>query len=69
MTVSWEDAVLAVRRAVEAPALPRRLEVLHILADLPHGKYANAKARRLLGWQPRDTLARLYTRQWPEPAR
>ena len=69
MTVSWEDAALAVRRAVEAPSLPRRLEVLHILADLPHGKYSNAKARRLLGWQPRDNLARLYTRQWPEPAR
>jgi nucleoside-diphosphate-sugar epimerase len=68
MTVSWEDAGLAVRRAVEAPALPRRLEVLHILADLPHGKYSNAKARRLLGWQPRDSLAHLWARR-PAPPR
>ena len=69
MTVSWEDAALALRRAVEAPSLPRRLEILHILADLPHGKYSNEKARRLLGWQPRDTLSQLYARQWPERAR
>jgi nucleoside-diphosphate-sugar epimerase len=48
------------RRALEAPALPRPLELFHILADLPHGKYDNAKARRLLGWQPRDNLARLW---------
>jgi nucleoside-diphosphate-sugar epimerase len=57
MTVSWADAARALRRALEAPALPSPFEIVHILADLPHGKYSNAKARRLLGWQPRDTLA------------
>jgi nucleoside-diphosphate-sugar epimerase len=60
MSVSWDDAGHAMRRALEAPSLPRPFERFHILADLPHGKYDNAKARRLLGWQPRDNLARLW---------
>ena len=65
MTVSWEDAGHAVRRALEVATLPSPFETFHILADLPHGKYSNAKARRLLGWQPRDTLARLWAGRAP----
>lgn len=60
MSVSWEDAALAMRRALEAPDLPSPFEPFHILADLPHGKYSNAKARRLLGWRPRDNLEHLW---------
>jgi nucleoside-diphosphate-sugar epimerase len=63
MTISWEDSGLAMRRALEAPDLPSPFEIMHILADLPHGKYSNAKARRLLGWQPRDSLATLWARR------
>jgi nucleoside-diphosphate-sugar epimerase len=63
MSISWEDAGLAMRRALEAPTLPRPFEVFHILTDLPHGKYSSAKARRLLGWQPRDSLAHLWARR------
>ncbi|MGH2355337.1 MAG: NAD-dependent epimerase/dehydratase family protein, partial [Chloroflexota bacterium] len=66
MTVSWDDAGHAMRRALEVPALPRPCEVFHIVADLPHGKFSNEKAGRLLGWRPRDTLERLWTRElWP----
>ena len=63
MTISWEDAGLAMRRALEVPELPGPFEIFHILTDLPHGKYSNAKAKRLLGWQPRDSLARLWARR------
>jgi nucleoside-diphosphate-sugar epimerase len=63
MTVSWDDAGHAMRRALEAPDLPRPFEIFHILADLPHGKYSNVKARRLLGWRPRDSLAHLWARR------
>ena len=63
MTISWEDAGLAMRRALEVPELPSPFEIFHILADLPHGKYSNAKAKRLLGWQPRDSLAHLWARR------
>ena len=63
MTVSWEDAAQAVRCALEAPELPSPCERFHILADLPHGKYTNVKAKRLLGWQPQDNLAHLWARR------
>jgi nucleoside-diphosphate-sugar epimerase len=63
-TVSWEDAGHALRRALDVPSLPSPCEVLHILADLPHGKYSGAKAYRLLGWYPRDDLSGLWTRRW-----
>ncbi|MAG35389.1 MAG: hypothetical protein CL878_03965 [Dehalococcoidia bacterium] len=59
-TVLWEDAGVAIRRALEVPSLPRPFEVFFISADLPHGKYSNEKAKRLLGWQPRDSLAHLW---------
>lgn len=63
MSISWEDAGLAMRRALEAPTLPAPFEIFHILANLPHGKYSSAKAQRLLGWQPRDNLAHLWARR------
>ncbi|MGH7920601.1 MAG: NAD-dependent epimerase/dehydratase family protein [Candidatus Dormibacteraceae bacterium] len=63
MTISWDDAGHAMRRALEVPSLPSPFEVFHILADLPHGRYSSRKAQRLLGWQPRDTLADLWARR------
>jgi nucleoside-diphosphate-sugar epimerase len=54
--VSWADAARAVRAALETPALPSPFERFHINADLPHGIFPNDKAKRLLGWQPRDDL-------------
>ncbi|HEX2515834.1 MAG TPA: NAD(P)-dependent oxidoreductase [Chloroflexota bacterium] len=65
LSVSWDDAGHAMRRALEVPSLPSPFEVFLILADLPHGRYSNQKARRLLGWQPRDTLEALWTRPVP----
>jgi nucleoside-diphosphate-sugar epimerase len=65
-TVSWHDAAVAVRRALHAPPFPRPCEPFHITADLPHGKYSNAKAKALLGWQPRDRLEAHWRRpDWP----
>ena len=55
-SVSWQDAAVAMRQALHAPAFPAPFEIFHILTDLPHGKYRNAKAKQLLGWQPRDRL-------------
>src|SRR5207248_11665281 len=34
MSISWEDAGLAVRRALETPELPSPFERVHIVADL-----------------------------------
>jgi nucleoside-diphosphate-sugar epimerase len=61
--VSWADAAEAVRGALRAPSFPRPFEIFHIVADLPHGKYRNARAKRLLHWQPRDNLDIHWRRQ------
>ena len=54
--VSWADASEAVRGALRAPAYPRPFELLHVTADLPHGRYRNDRTKELLHWQPRDSL-------------
>lgn len=51
-------------RLVEA--LSRTHEVFHIVADLPHRKYLNDKAKRMLSWQPCDTFERHLLRDAPE---
>jgi nucleoside-diphosphate-sugar epimerase len=53
-TTTWTDTARAIRAALEAPNYPSPFEILHINADLPHGVFPNAKAKRLLGWQPQD---------------
>jgi nucleoside-diphosphate-sugar epimerase len=54
--VSWADAAEAVRGALRAPSFPKPFDIFHIVADLPHGKYQNGRAKKRLHWQPRDTL-------------
>ncbi|HEX2036482.1 MAG TPA: NAD(P)-dependent oxidoreductase [Chloroflexota bacterium] len=61
--VSWEDTGRAFRAAVEAPAMPNRYEPFIITTDLPHGKFNAEKAKRLLGWQPRDLFAGHWRRR------
>jgi len=60
LTISWGDAARAIRCALETPALPSPFEYFHIGADLPHGVFRNDKAKRLLRWQPHDTLEMHY---------
>ena len=63
MLVSWQDAAEALRLALRAPAFPGPFEVFHINGDMPHGKYPNDKAKRLLGWQPRDRFEDQWLRE------
>ena len=62
--VTWRDAAQAVRCAVEVDleTMPSSCEVFSIFADLPHGRFSNAKAKRLLHWQPRDDLREHWTK-------
>ena len=61
-SVTWEDAAEAFRRSLEIDLekLPSRCEVFYILADLPHQKFTNEKAKRILGWQPKDQLEQFW---------
>jgi nucleoside-diphosphate-sugar epimerase len=61
--VSWADAAEAVRGALRAPSFPRPFEIFNVVADLPHGKYRNDRTKRLLHWQPRDSLDVHWRRQ------
>ena len=61
--ISWPDTGRALRRALEVTSLPSPFEMVHISADVPHGRYDFSKARTLLDWQPRDGLEDF----WQEP--
>lgn len=63
-SISWNDSGEAMRQALRAPGFPHPFEVMHIVGDLPHGKYSNEKAKSLLAWQPRDRLED----HWRRPA-
>lgn len=53
-TTTWTDTARAIRAAVETTAMPSPFEILHVNADMPQGVFPNAKAKRILGWQPQD---------------
>lgn len=61
--VTWRDAGQAFHRALVAEKLPSSFEVFNILSNLPHGRFSLTKARHLLGYEPQDDLAWLWTRQ------
>lgn len=60
--ISWANAAQAFRLGLEIPLekLPSRCEVFNILTDLPHGKFNNNKAKRILGFEPWDDLSALW---------
>ena len=57
---SWEDTGEAFLYGLRAPQMPSPYEVFFICSNLPHHKYRVDKARRLLGWEARDTFEELY---------
>ena len=56
--VSWKDAGSVFDQAlkVDLEKLESRCEQFFVLADTPHGKFSNEKTKRILGWQPIDSL-------------
>lgn len=61
-TVSWSDAAESFICALETPinSLPSRCEAFFMFPNLPHGKFSNEKAQRLLGWEPKDDLSKYW---------
>ena len=61
-TVSWRDAGEAIKLALEVDlsTLPSQNESFFVTTDLPHGKYSNKKAKRLLGFEPQDNLEQYW---------
>ena len=61
-SISWGDAGEAFRLGldIDLAKLPSRCEIFFVFADMPHGKYANAKAEQILGLRCRDDLSPLW---------
>ena len=61
--ISWENAaeVFTVGLEIKLDALPSRFEVFYAFADMPHGKFSNEKTKRILGFQPRRDVEKLWT--------
>lgn len=63
--ISWENAaeVFALGLEIDFDDLPSRCEVFYIFTDMPHGKFSNEKAKRILGFEPRDDISTLWHKQ------
>ena len=62
--VSWTDAaeVFRLGLAIDLARLPSKCEVFFILGDCPQGKFSNEKAKRILGFAPKDNVGVLWQR-------
>lgn len=60
--VTWSDAAEVFRLGleIELERLPSRCEVFFILGDCPQAKFVNDKARRILGFRPKDDVSVLW---------
>jgi nucleoside-diphosphate-sugar epimerase len=60
--ISWENAAQVFPLGLEIPLeqLPSRFETFNILTDLPHGKFRNDKAKRILGFAPWEDIATIW---------
>jgi NAD dependent epimerase/dehydratase family len=60
--VSWSDAAEVFRLGLEIDLarLPSMCEVFFILGNNPQGKFLNEKARRILGFTPKDDTSILW---------
>jgi hypothetical protein len=61
-SISWGDAgeVFRLGLDIDLAKLPSRCEIFFVFADMPHGKYANDKAKQILGFRAKDDLSVLW---------
>ena len=57
---SWEDTGESFLYGLRAPRMPNPYEVFFICSNTPDRKHRVDKAKRLLGWEARDTFEELY---------
>jgi len=64
-SVTWTDAAEAIKLALEIDLkkLPTRSESYFINSNLPHNKFSNKKATRILGWNPTKDFEELWNRK------
>jgi nucleoside-diphosphate-sugar epimerase len=64
-SITWTDAAEAIKLALEIDLknLPTRSESYFINSNLPHNKFSNKKATRILGWNPTKDFEELWNRK------
>jgi len=62
-SISWENSAEIFSLGLEIPLekLPSRFESFNVFTDMPHDKFSNTKTKRILGFQPRNDIAGLWT--------
>lgn len=62
--VSWYNSAEVFRLGLEIDLaqLPSANEAFFVFTDMPHGRFSNEKAKRILGWQPRDDISHFWQR-------
>ena len=61
-TVVWEDMQHACRLALEIDSVPDNFQYFNMLSYLGQGKYSIDKARRILGFEPRERWSEYFRR-------
>ena len=63
--ISWQSGGEVFPYGLDIPLenLPSRFETFFIFSDMPHGRFSNEKAKRILGWQPRNDVSAVWRRE------
>ncbi len=61
-SILWADAgeIFRLGLEIDLAKLPSRCEIFFVFADMPHGQFVNEKAKRILGFRPKDDLQVLW---------
>jgi len=64
-SISWADCgeVFRLGLEIELSWLPSRCEIFFFLADMPHGEFVADKAKRILGFRPKDDISVMWRKQ------
>ncbi len=67
--ISWGDAARVFLHGldIDLSTLPSKCEVFFIFTDMPHGKFQNDKAKRLLGFSTQDDMSPLWHKKAASP--
>ncbi|MBM3262769.1 MAG: NAD(P)-dependent oxidoreductase [candidate division Zixibacteria bacterium] len=61
-TIVWEDLIEACRIAIEIESVPDNFQAFNLHSHLSQGKYSVEKARRMLGYVPKEDVELFYRR-------
>jgi len=63
--ISWQNSaeIFPLGLDIDLDALPSKCEVFYVFTDMPHGRFVNDKAKRILGFEPWADITGIWTKQ------